>query len=119
MTDSVSTGATQLIQSQLGLVAQLQHRANEAITRNDWQNVDKIITQIDVAFNTFLEGVKTMAIDVSSLKNVLTTGAASADDIKQLKEKIESQAKDIEDIKTAFQELNSAASSAPTTPTVP
>jgi methyl-accepting chemotaxis protein len=105
--------------TQLGLVTQLQQRANEAIARNDWQNVDKLTTTIDKAFGTFLQGVQIMAIDVSALKNVLSgAGAVSPDVIKQLTEKVDAQAKDLAEIKTALEELNAAAGSAPVPPVV-
>lgn len=107
-------GAHELIMSQLGLVTQLQQRANEAIARNDWQNVDKLTTTIDKAFSTFLQGVQVMAIDVSALKNVLSSaGAVSPDTIKQLQDKIDAQAKDVADLKAAIEELNTAAASNP------
>lgn len=123
------------IAAQLNIVRQLQNSCIEAIQRNDWQNVDRVSKSIDLVFGTFLEGVKVMAIDVSALKNVLSSGGAGSTDaiatlqstlqakIDDLTNQLSNTTASVEEIKAAIQELEDAAKSsggtAPTPPALP
>ena len=119
---TITDGATKLISSQIALVVQLQEQANAAIARSDWQSVDRIVGTINTAFNTFLKGIDTMAIDVSALKTVLsstgspeqvqalqTSIAELTSQVEQQRSQLQQQQQDVTDIKEALTELNTAA----------
>lgn len=118
------TGATKLISDQIAIVVRLQGAVNDALDRNDSQSAQRLVTTLDQAFQSFLDGVQKMAIDVSGLKNALTSSSANADAIQSLTsrvaqieqtlsslapEAIANLQTDVSDIKTALQELNTAA----------
>jgi chromosome segregation ATPase len=119
---TITDGATKLISSQIALVVQLQEQANAAIARSDWQSVDRIVNTINTAFTTFLQGIDTMAIDVSALKTVLSSSgspeqvqalqtsiAELTSQLEQQRSQLEQQQQDVTDLKNALTELNTAA----------
>lgn len=122
-------GAKQLISDQIAIAYRLQQGVLESLDRNDSQTAARLVATLDQAFGTFLQGVKEMAIDVSGLKNVLSTTSQSqsvlnalTERVSKLEETIKSASPeaianlqtDVSDIKTALQELNTAAASAST-----
>lgn len=110
----------ELISAQLALVRIMQESAGEAIARNDWQNADRITNIIDRVFGTFLRGIQVMSIDVSALKNALSSlGSVNPDLVKQLQDGLAAQSADISDIKNALAELNAAAGGSTPTPVPP
>jgi chromosome segregation ATPase len=119
---TITDGATKLISAQIALVVQLQEQANAAIARSDWQSVDRIVGTINTAFTTFLQGIDTMAIDVSALKTVLSSSgspeqvqalqtsiAELTSQLEQQRSQLEQQQQDVTDLKNALSELNTAA----------
>ena len=122
-------GARQLISDQIAITVRLQQGVLESLERNDSQTAARLVETLDKAFGTFLQGVKEMAIDVSGLKNVLSTTSQSqsvlnalTERVSKLEETIKSASPEaianlqteVSDIKTALQELNTAAASAST-----
>lgn len=122
-------GAAKLISDQIAIVVRLQGAVNDALDRNDSQSAQRLVGTLDQAFQSFLDGVQKMAIDVSGLKNVLASSSANADAIQSLTSRVEqieqtlnsiapeavvSLQTDVSDIKTALQELNATAATSKT-----
>lgn len=120
----MTEGAAKLIADQIAIVIRLQEAVNDALDRNDSQSAQRLVETLDKSFQTFLDGVQKMAIDVSNLKGVLKSSAVNADVVQALTDRvaqIEQQISslkpeaianlqtDVSDIKTALQELNESA----------
>ncbi len=125
---NLEESATGLIQQQIAIVRRLQSSIQDALERNDSNSAQRLIESCDKSFSTFVQGITTMAIDVSNLKHVLQAGGTNTDVIQslgdrlsQLEQKIgqldpnaiATLQSDVNDIKTAITELNSSAATTP------